>query len=116
MVYLRRTCHEVTRVYQTIKYEPKKIFSIFVEQATYARRQGDGDPSLSLHANMAKMSVNSVAVYGKTIINKERHPEIKYASDPQFISSLIASDRFVSLEEYEEANLCEVIHQKRICP
>ena len=58
---------EVTKVYQTFRYRPKKIFSSFAEQATDARRQGDLDPLLSLPANMAKVSVNSV--YGKTITN-----------------------------------------------
>ena len=79
---------ELTRVYQTYRYKQKPVYSSFVKQATDSRRQGDRDPSLSLHANMAKLSVNSV--YGKTITNKERHSKVKYASDPSVISSLIA--------------------------
>ena len=102
---------DVSRVYQTYRYKQRPIYSSFVREATDSRRQGDRDPSLSLHANMAKLSVNSV--YGKTITNKERHCEVKYASDPCTISGLIASDRFVSLDEYDQHDLCEVVHQKK---
>ena len=40
---------EVTKVYKTFRYRPKKILSTFVEQATDARRQGDRDQTLVSH-------------------------------------------------------------------
>ena len=56
-----------SRVTKTNRYNKKSIFEEFVIQATESRRQGDRDPLLALHANMAKLSVKSV--YGKTITN-----------------------------------------------
>jgi hypothetical protein len=101
---------QMSNVTHTYRYKKKAIFEEFVVQATDSRRQGDSDPSLALHANMAKLSVNSV--YGKTITNKEKHRQIKYSQDPESISSMIASDRFVSLEEVGDF-LCEVVNHKR---
>ena len=57
-----------SNVTKTYRYKKKPVFEEFVMQATESRRQSDSDPSLALHASMAKMSVNSV--YGKTITNK----------------------------------------------
>ena len=99
-----------SNVTRTFRYKKKAIFEQFVVQATESRRQGDSDPSLALHANMAKLSVNSV--YGKTITNKENHKNVKYSQDPESVSALIASDRFVSLEELGDG-LCEVVNHKR---
>ena len=82
-------------VTKTDHYKKKAIFEEFVVQATESRRQGDSNPSLALHANMAKLSVNSV--YGKTITNKENHKNVKYSQDPESVAAMIASDRFVSL-------------------
>ena len=99
-----------SNVTKTYRYQKKAIFEEFVIQATESRRQGDSDPSLALHANMAKLSVNSV--YGKTITNKENHKNVKYFQDPESVSAMIASDRFVSLEEVGDS-LCEVVNHKR---
>ena len=99
----------VSAVHKTYRYKKKVIFGDFVEQATDSRRRGDSDPSLTLHANMAKLSVNSV--YGKTITNKENHKNVRYATEPEVISSYIASDKFVSLDEIGD-QVCELVHQK----
>ena len=61
----------VSNVTHTYRYKKKPIFEEFVIPATESRRQGDSDAAHALHANMAKLSVNSV--YGKTITNKENH-------------------------------------------
>ena len=53
---------------------------------------------------MAKLSVKSV--YGKTITNKENHKNVKYSQDPESVSAMIASDRFVSLEEVGDSTRC----------
>ena len=79
-------------------------------QGTESWQQGDSDHSLALHANMAKLSVNSV--YGKTITNKENHKNVKYSQDPESVSVRIASARFVSLNEVGDS-LCEVMNHKR---
>lgn len=84
-------------VHSIYRYVKRVAFQAFVDQETEARRLGDSDPSLSLHANMAKLSVNYV--YGKTITNKESHRNIVYFGEPTHISSITASDKFVSLEE-----------------
>ena len=81
--------------YQNLPLQKEGNFEEFFVQTTEPRRQGDSDPSLALHANMAKLSVNSV--YGKTITNKENHKNVKYSQDPESVSAMIASDRFVSL-------------------
>ena len=61
---------------------------------------------------MAKLSVNSV--YGKTITNKENHKNVKYSQDSWSVSAMIASDRFVSLEEVGDS-LCEVATTSPCC-
>ena len=53
------------------------------------------------------------SVYGKTITNKENHKNVKYFQDPESVSAMIASDRFVSLEEVGDS-LCEVVNHKRV--
>jgi len=102
----------VSKIHSTYRYVKRVAYRDFVDQATTARRAGDADPSLSLHANMAKLSVNSV--YGKTITNKENHRNIVYSKDTNHISSVIASDRFVSLDEL--GDICELVnHKKSLC-
>ena len=100
---------EVSMVHSTYRYIKRVAFADFVDQATASRRAGDADPSLTLHANMAKLSVNSV--YGKTITNKESHRNVIYSKDTSHISSVVASDRFVSLDEV--GDICELVKQKK---
>ena len=99
-----------SNVTKTYRYQKKAMYEEFVIQATEFWRKGDSDPSLALHANMAKLSVNSV--YGKTITNKENHKNVKYFQDPESVSAMIASDHFVSLEEVGDS-LCEVVNHNR---
>ena len=99
-----------SNVTKTYRYQKKAMYEEFVIQATEFWRKGDSDPSLALHAYMAKLSVNSV--YGKTLTNKENHKNVKYFQDPDSVSAMIASDHFVSLEEVGDS-LCEVVNHKR---
>ena len=109
--YLKKglVASDVTKAF---RYKKKAIYEEFIiVQATESWRQGNSDPSLALHANMAKLSVNSV--YGKTITKKENHKNVKYSQDPESVSGIIASDRFVSLEEVGDS-LCEVLNHNRV--
>ena len=63
-----------SNVTKTFRYKKKAMFEEFVVQTTESQRRGNSDPSLALHANMAKLSVNTV--YGKTITNKENHKNV----------------------------------------
>ena len=98
-----------SNVTKTHRYKKNPILEEFVIQATESRRQGDSDRSLELHAIMAKLSVNSV--YGSTITNKDDDNNLKYSQDLESVSAMIASDRFVSLEEVRDS-LYEVVNHK----
>ena len=48
-----------------------------------------------------------------TITNKENQKNVKYSQDTESVSAMIASNRFVSLEELGDS-LCEVVNHKRL--
>ena len=60
----------ITNIYRTIDYQPKKIFTWFVDQVTEARCTGDVDKSKALLGDVFKLLGNSA--YGKLIEALER--------------------------------------------
>ena len=55
----------ISNVFRTIDYEPRKIFTWFVQEVTEARRTGDIEESKAIFADIFKLLVNSA--YGKMI-------------------------------------------------
>jgi G:T-mismatch repair DNA endonuclease (very short patch repair protein) len=100
----------VTRIYETYRFNRKRIFAPFVDEVTSLRRQGDKNSAMSLIANMAKLSGNSI--YGKTITNKEKHRKTSYLSSESNISREIASKHFIGIEELG-CDMFELTHFKK---
>ncbi|KAL9989202.1 hypothetical protein ACROYT_G003726 [Oculina patagonica] len=92
---------EITAVYRTIDYKPKKIFPWFVEEVTEARRTGDVDKSKALLADVFKLLGNSA--YGKLIEAQERQTNVIYTKDEKVVDRALRSAYFVDLDEIGEA-------------
>ena len=91
---------EITRIYRTIDYTPKKIFTWFVEEVTEARRTGDVDKSKALLADIFKLLGNSG--YGKLIEALEHQTNIIYTKDEKVVDRALRSAYFSDLDEIGE--------------
>ncbi|KAL9959950.1 hypothetical protein ACROYT_G033329 [Oculina patagonica] len=92
---------EITAVYRTIDYQPKKIFAWFVEQVTEARRTGDVDKSKALLADVFKLFGNTP--YGKLIEALERQMNVIYTKDEKVVDRALRSAYFSDLDEIGQA-------------
>ncbi|XP_078347123.1 uncharacterized protein LOC144632369 [Oculina patagonica] len=98
---------EITAVYRTIDYQPKKIFAWFVEQVTEARRTGDVDKSKALLADVFKLFGNTP--YGKLIEALERQMNVIYTKDEKVVDRALRSAYFSDLDEIGQAKDFELI-------
>ena len=64
----------ISNVFRTIDYEPRKIFTWFVQEVTEARRTGDIEESKTIFADIFKLLGNSA--YGKMIENLENQKNV----------------------------------------
>ena len=101
--YLNRGL-KLTAVYRTIDYEPREIFSWFVNEVANNRRKGDADKDKALLAEVFKLLGNSA--YGKFIEAVERHTNTIYTCDEEEVDKSLCSARFKTLEEIGPA--CKV--------
>ena len=62
-----------------VRYKPIACFQNFAEEVATARRKADVDQTGTAAGNTAKLIGN--ALYGKTITNKEKHSDVRYAAD-----------------------------------
>ena len=91
----------ITNIYRTIDYQPKKIFTWFVDQVTEARRTGDVDKSKALLGDVFKLLGNSA--YGKLIEALERQTNIIYTKDEKVVDRALRSAYFSDLDEVGQA-------------
>ena len=94
--YLNRGL-KLTAVYRTIEYEPREIFSWFVNEVANNRRKGDAEKDKALLAEVFKLLGNSA--YGKFIEAVERHTNTIYTCDEEEVDKSLRSARFKTLEE-----------------
>ena len=88
---------KLTAVYRTIDYEPREIFSWFVNEVAKNRRKGDAEKDKALLAEVFKLLGNSA--YGKFIEAVERHTNTIYTCDEEEVDKSLRSARFKTLEE-----------------
>ena len=98
--YLNRGL-KLTAVYRTIDYEPREIFSWFVNEVANNRRKGDADKD-----EVFKLLGNSA--YGKFIEAVERHTNTIYTCDEEEVDKSLRSSRFKTLEEIGPAYKVEL--------
>ena len=67
---------KLTAVYRSIDYEPRQIFSWFVQEVADNRRKGDADKDKALLAEVFKLLGNSA--YGKFIEAVDRQNKTLY--------------------------------------
>ena len=103
--YLNRGL-KLTAVYRTIDYEPREIFSWFVNEVVNNRRKGDADKDKALLAEVFKLLGNSA--YGKFIEAVERHTNTIYTCDEEEVDKSLRSARFKTLEEIGPAYKVEL--------
>ena len=92
---------KVTAVYRTIDYEPREIFSWFVNEVADNRRKGDADKDKALLAEVFKLLGNSA--YGKFIEAVERQNRALYTSDEEEVDKHLRSAWFQDLDEIGDA-------------
>ena len=92
---------EITAVYRTIDYVPKKIFYWFVSEVANMRRKGDTEAEKALLAEIYKLLGNSV--YGKFIEAVERQTKALYTKDEDEVDKYLRSAYFEDLEEIGDA-------------
>ena len=107
--YLNRGL-KLTAVYRTIDYEPREIFSWFVNEVANNRRKGDADKDKALLAEVFKLLGNSA--YGKFIEAVERHTNTIYTCDEEEVDKSLRSARFKTLEEIGPAYKVELRKSK----
>ena len=107
--YLNRGL-KLTAVYRTIDYEPREIFSWFVNEVANNRRKGDADKDKALLAEVFKLLGNSA--YGKFIEAVERHTNTIYTCDEEEVDKSLRSARFKTLEEIGAAYKIELRKSK----
>ena len=83
---------KVTAVYRTIDYEPREIFSWFVNEVADNRRKGDADKDKALLAEVFKLLGNSA--YGKFIEAVERQNKTLYTRDEEEVDKHLRSAWF----------------------
>ena len=98
--YLNRGL-KLTAVYRTIDYEPREIFSWFVNEVADNRRKGDADKDKALLAEVFKLLGNSA--YGKLIEAVERQNRTLYTCDEEEVDKHLRSAWFQDLEEIGDA-------------
>ena len=103
--YLNRGL-KLTAVYRTIEYEPREIFSWFVNEVANNRRKGDAEKDKALLAEVFKLLGNSA--YGKFIEAVERHTNTIYTCDEEEVDKSLRSARFKTLEEIGPAYKVEL--------
>ena len=97
---------KLTAVYRTIHYEPREIFSWFVNEVANNRRKGDAEKDKALLAEVFKLLGNSA--YGKFIEAVERHTNTIYTRDEEEVDKSLRSARFKTLEEIGPAYKVEL--------
>ena len=97
---------KLTAVYRTIDYEPREIFSSFVNEVANNRRKGDAEKDKALLAEVFKLLGNSA--YGKFIEAVERHTNTIYTCDEEEVDKSLRSARFKTLEEIGPAYKVEL--------
>ena len=83
----------IRNVFRTIDYQPRKIFTWFVEEVTEARRSGDVEESKAIFADIFKLLGNSA--YGKMIENLEKQKNVIFTKKEKKVF-------FADLEDLEE--------------
>ena len=101
---------KLTAVYRTIDYEPREIFSWFVNEVANNRRKGDAEKDKALLAEVFKLLGNSA--YGKFIEAVERHTNTIYTCDEEEVDKHLRSARFKTLEEIGPAYKVELRKSK----
>ena len=101
---------KLTAVYRTIDYDPREIFSWFVNEVANNRRKGDADKDKALLAEVFKLLGNSA--YGKFIEAVERHTNTIYTCDEEEVDKSLRSARFKTLEEIGPAYKVELRKSK----
>ena len=101
---------KLTAVYRTINYEPREIFSWFVNEVANNRRKGDAEKDKALLAEVFKLLGNSA--YGKFIEAVERHTNTIYTCDEEEVDKSLRSARFKTLEEIGPAYKVELRKSK----
>ena len=97
---------KLTAVHRTIDYEPREIFSWFVNEVANNRRKGDAEKDKALLAEVFKLLGNSA--YGKFIEAVERHTNTIYTCDEEEVDKSLRSARFKTLEEIGPAYKVEL--------
>ena len=77
----------ITKLYEAIEYNKSVCFKELGETIAEARRAGDADKSMENIAETMKLIGNSL--YGRCVMNKEKHVGMTYANDSNITKKLM---------------------------
>ena len=100
----------VTKFYEAIEYNKNVCFKELGETIADARRAGDADKSMEIIAETMKLIGNSL--YGRCVMNKEKHISMNYADDNN-ITKRINDPHFKDLEKISD-NTFEVKQKEKL--
>ena len=100
----------ITKFYEAIEYNKNVCFKELGESIADARRAGDADKSMEIIAETMKLIGNSL--YGRCVMNKEKHVSMNYFNDDNNTNKRINDPHFKSLNKISE-NTYEVFSSKR---
>ena len=92
---------KVTGIYKYLSYTPGKPFSLFPEEVSSARRNGDENPALKPLGDTFKLKGNSF--YGKMIEDLTKHMRVTFTRNEDSVDKAFRSPFFEDLEEINEA-------------
>ena len=99
----------VDKIHQVIEYTPVRCFRSFVSDVAQARRKGDENDDMKIHADSIKLLGN--AAYGSVIMDKQKHLNVKFYRDNWTTQQAINSPTFQSISEISD-DLYEITSQK----
>jgi len=98
----------ITKIYGVIKAIPCKIFANFMNWVSDERRKGDIDQKYLIIAECCKTIGNSS--FGRTIINKNKHEDIRYGDEIKFNK---CKNKFTFYNSDKYDNVYEIILNKK---
>jgi len=97
----------ITKIYGVIEAIPRKIFANFMNWVSDERRKGVIDQKYAIIAECCKTIGNSS--FGRTIMDKNKHKDIKYGDETKFNKCKIKFT-FYNSDKYE--NVYEIVLNK----
>jgi hypothetical protein len=90
----------ITKFFEAVDFENNVFLKELGESIAVVRRAGDADKSMEIIAETMKLIGNSL--YGRCVMNKEKHVGVNYTNDPN-VTKRIKDPHFEDLNQISES-------------